>query len=108
MQFVGSAFNDGIGETMLGEFVRTYKPAFPLGWNTRVAVWSYVQYSILSQKPLYVPHMVFIDRWGNIRAEYPGEDPFFQNVPVNVRKQLDSLLGPAAGKAAPAAAPAKK
>jgi hypothetical protein len=59
-----------------------------------------VQYSILSQKPLYVPHMVFIDKGGTIRAEYKGEDPFFQNVPVNVRRELDKLLAgaPAAPK----------
>jgi hypothetical protein len=106
VQVVGSAFNDGIGEKMLNEFIAQFKPAFPLGWNTRVAVWSFVQYSILSQRPLYVPHMVFIDRGGVIRAEYKGEEAFFHAPGPNVRKELDKMLGGAA--AAPAKTEAKK
>jgi hypothetical protein len=39
-----------------------------------------------------VPHMVFIDRRGVIRAEYPGEDPFFKDAAKNVRAELDRLL----------------
>jgi hypothetical protein len=101
VQVVGSAFNDGIGEKMLNEFIAQFKPAFPIGWNTRVAVWSFVQYSILSQKPLYVPHMAFIDRGGVIRAEYKGEEAFFQAPGPNIRKELDKML------AAPHTAPAK-
>jgi thiol-disulfide isomerase/thioredoxin len=109
VQVVTTAFNDGVSEQAVKDFIRMYKPIYPVGWNSRVAVWSFVQYSVLSQKPLYVPHLVFLDRWGNIRAEYPGEDPFHQNEPANIRKQLDSLLGAAAAKPAPAkAAPAKK
>lgn len=99
MQVVESAFNDGVNEAVINEFVRNYKPPFPVGWNTRVAVQSYVQYSILSQKPLYVPHMVFIDRKGTIQAEYPGESAFFQGqAGVNIRKELDKLLTAPVGK----------
>jgi hypothetical protein len=106
VQVVGSAFNDGVSEKMVNEFIAQFKPAFPLGWNTRVAVWAFVQHSILSQKPLYVPHMAFIDRGGVIRAEYKGEEGFFHAAGPNIRKELDKML--AGASAAPAKAEAKK
>ena len=106
MQIVESAFNDGVGEKMVNEFVAQFKPAFPVGWNTRVAVWSFVKYSIISQKPLYVPHMVFIDRNGVIRAEHWGEEDFFRSAAINVRKEFDSIL--AGGHSAPQKSATKK
>jgi hypothetical protein len=57
-----------------------------------VAVRSYLQYSSVDRRPLYVPHLVFLDRTGVIRADYPGEDAFFQNANANIRAQLDKML----------------
>lgn len=97
------AFNDG-ARAGLPEFQQRFDPPFPVGWNTRAAVMSYLQYSLLDQRPLYVPHMVFIDRAGAIRADYPGEDAFFRDANGSIRAELDKLLrggrgaGPARGK----------
>ena len=91
VQILECAFNDDAVQTM-PEFVQRYSPAFPIGFAARAAVMSYLQYSPNDTRPLYVPHMVFIDRTGMIRSDYPGEGPFFQDPDANVRKELDKLL----------------
>jgi hypothetical protein len=96
------AFNDG-ARADLAEFQQRFAPQFPVGWNTRAAVMSYLQYNLLDPRPLYVPHMVFLDRAGAIRADYPGEDVFFRDPNTNIRAELDTLLrggarAPARGK----------
>jgi len=85
------AFNDD-AHAALGGFVERFAPPFPVGWNTRAAVMSYLQYSIMDPRPVYVPHMIFIDRGGIIRADHPGEDVFFKNPEANIRAELEKLL----------------
>jgi hypothetical protein len=97
VQFLECAFNDDAVSTM-PEFLKRFSPAFPVGYSTMVAVRSYLQYSSVDRRPLYVPHLVFLDRTGVIRADYPGEDPFFQNANANIRAQLDKMLKVAAPK----------
>jgi len=97
------AFNEG-AQASLPEFEQRFDPTFPVGWNTRAAVMSYLRYNLLDPRPIYVPHMVFIDRGGAIRADFPGENVFFRDPNTNIRAELDKLLR--AGHAAPA--PAKR
>jgi thiol-disulfide isomerase/thioredoxin len=102
VQVIESAFNDGVTEKAVQEFVLQYHPGFPVGMNDRTSVMAYLQYSILSQKPLYVPHIVFLDKQGVIRGDYAGESPFMQNAAMNIRAEFDKLLaaaGPAGGAA---------
>jgi len=93
------AFNEG-AQAAVAEFQQHFAPAYPFGWSSRAAVMAYLQYNILDPRPLYVPHMVFIDRAGVIRADFPGEDSFFRNPASNIRAELDKLLhgAPAKGK----------
>ena len=91
VQFLECAFNEN-ARNLLPEFIQRFQPPFPVGWNSDAAVHAYLGRSIIDQRPLYVPHMVFLDRRGIIRADYPGEDAFFHNPDVNIRAQLDSLL----------------
>ena len=101
VQFLECAVNDDAVPTM-PEFLKRFSPAFPVGYSTMVAVRSYLQYSSVDRRPLYVPHLVFLDRTGVIRADYPGEDAFFQNANANIRAQLDKMLKVAAPKKSPA------
>ena len=56
--------------------------------------------------PFYFPQVVFIDRAGNVRAQYGGTDAFCQtNEEANLRGMIEKLLGE--GGANKAAAPAK-
>jgi thiol-disulfide isomerase/thioredoxin len=95
VQVLECAFNDEAKQTMAG-FLQQFQPPFPVGWINRAAVMSYLQRSILDTRPLYVPHMVFLDRRGNIRADYPGEGDFFKDPATNIRAELEKLLKAAA------------
>jgi thiol-disulfide isomerase/thioredoxin len=99
VQILECAFNDDAVQTLPG-FLDQFKPPFPAGWSNRAAVMSYLQYTIIDPRPLYVPHLVLIDRAGVIRGDYPGESPFFADAGKNIRTELDKLLKrPAAPKA---------
>ena len=98
VQILESAFNDGVTEKDVTGFVQQYHPGFPVGMNDRASVMSYLQYSLLGG-PLYVPHLIFLDRQGVIRGDFAGESPFMQNAGPNVRAELIKML---AGRAAPA------
>ncbi|MBZ5620743.1 MAG: TlpA family protein disulfide reductase [Acidobacteriia bacterium] len=93
VQFLECAFNQG-ADQLVPQFIQQFQPSFPVGWSTDAAVRTYLQYSVMDTKMFYVPHMVFLDRRGMIRADYPGESGFFQNPDTNIRAQLDSLLKP--------------
>jgi thiol-disulfide isomerase/thioredoxin len=92
VQFLECAFNDAAPQTLAG-FIQTFQPAFPVGRADRGPVTEYLSWSAV--KTLYVPHLVFLDRKGVVRADYPGESDFMKDPEGNVRKQLDELLKPA-------------
>ena len=91
VQVLECAFNDDAKPTM-AEFLKNLQPAFPVGWISRAAAMTYMQRSILDTRPLYVPHMVFLDRSGIVRAEYPGESDFMKDPATNIRAELERLL----------------
>jgi hypothetical protein len=96
VQVLECAFNDDAQQALPG-FLEQFRPAFPAGWSGRAAVMSYLQHSIIDPRPLYVPHMVFLDRLGIIRGDYPGEGAFFKDPDASIRAELEKLLkqGPA-------------
>ena len=91
VQVLECAFNEQAAQT-LPEFIKQFQPPFPVGYAFRAGVLSFLKYSILDTRPVYVPHMVFIDRRGIIRADYAGEDHFFQKPDANIRGELEKLL----------------
>ena len=93
VQVLECAFNDDAKQTM-AQFLQQLQPAFPVGWTSRAAAMAYLQRTILDTRPLYVPHMVFLDRSGIVRAEYPGESDFMKDPATNVRAELEKLLKP--------------
>ena len=107
VQFLECAFNED-AVTALPEFLQRYSPPFPVGWGSTASVMAYLQRTLTDGRPMYVPQMVFLDRAGVIRGEFPGEDLFFQNAPANIRTQLEKMLKPEAPVKAPAKAAAKK
>ena len=91
VQFLECAFN-GDAVAAMPEFLQRFTPPFPVGFATNAAVMAYLQRTAADPRPLFVPHMVFLDRAGVIRAEYPGGDAFFSNANANIRAQLDKML----------------
>ena len=91
VQFLECAFN-GDAVAAMSEFLERFTPPFPVGYSTNGAVMAYLQHTVIDPRPLFVPHMVFLDRGGVIRADYPGGDAFFVNANANIRAQLDKML----------------
>ncbi len=103
VQILECAFNTGAGAAVQG-FIQQFQPTFPIGWADRAAVYTFLQRSVIDARPLYVPHLIVIDRKGLIQGDYAGESPFMTNPIVNLRQQLDKML---AATAAPATKSAK-
>jgi thiol-disulfide isomerase/thioredoxin len=89
LQIVGSFFNDNAAQ-LIPDFVVQFRPAFPVGYATRDQVNEYLQHA--PGKPTYVPELVFIDRNRQIRAQYTGNDAFFNDQEKNIRALVESLL----------------
>jgi thiol-disulfide isomerase/thioredoxin len=91
VQVLECAFNDD-ARRALPDFLQQFHPAFPVGWSNRATVMAYLQYTIIEPRPLYVPHMVFLDRRGVIQGDYPGESDFFRDPNTSIRAELEKLL----------------
>jgi peroxiredoxin len=104
LQTMAVAFNE-MAMMLVPGFISTTGASFPVGYDTRASVFSYLQRPVTLQT--YVPIMVFIDRQGMIRGQYVGDDKFFEDPQKNIRSTLDTLLKepaaaqPPASKAAP-------
>src|SRR5207247_7649286 len=83
------------------DFIKTYKPAFPVGEAAGLNALEYLQWPP-SERPL-VPIMVFNDHKEMIRAQFTGADAklFDDGQEKNIREQAAKLLNEGA-------APAKK
>jgi peroxiredoxin len=94
----------------IGAFIKTYGVNFPLGTAKRDDAFALAQHSVM-QGPFYFPTMLFIDKKGQIRAQYNGTQPFLGpgNEERNIRELVNTLLAePGAPKAAPAAKKSRK
>jgi thiol-disulfide isomerase/thioredoxin len=89
VQFVACAFNDG-AQALLPKFIQEFQPTFPVGFCARQAVLTYLSYPVL--QPLYVPHMVFLDKRGVVRGDYLGESDFMSHPDTRIPAELDQLL----------------
>ena len=102
LQPLGMAINP---DANVPDFIRTYGVNFPVGTGKRDDAYSFLQLSVMA--PFYFPQMVFIDKQGNIRAQYGGTDPFVSSE-TNVRNMIEKLLAEGAAAPKPAASKAKK
>jgi peroxiredoxin len=100
LQPIGVAINP---DANVPDFIRTYGVNFPVGTGKRDDAYTFLQLSVMS--PFYFPQMVFIDKQGNVRAQYGGTDPFVSSE-SNVRNMIEKLLSE--GAASSAAAPKAK
>jgi peroxiredoxin len=100
LQVLASATEDMAAAALPG-FLRQFDPPFPVGINSTAEFINYMQHSPMLQ--LYMPGLVFIDRDGQIRAQYEGRDAFLEEsgVEKNIRAKVEEMLTP------PAAAPKK-
>jgi len=99
VQPIGVAVND-MANMLVSDYVKQFNLDFPVGWSLREPVISFLQHPVMLM--MSFPNLVIIDRQGQIRHQFPGGDPFFQNEEKNLREVLLPLLNePASRKAAP-------
>jgi peroxiredoxin len=107
-QVLASAI-DPMANMKVADFIKSFHPSFPVGFNERDPVLEFLQHPAMFK--LMMPQLVFIDRKGAIRAQYAGDDKFFkdEDQEKNIRDEIDTLLkeGSAAHKKR-AASPATK
>src|ERR1035438_3712181 len=103
VQFVSCVIDEGAKDG-LANFNKNYvRGAFPVGWSTTDSAKEYMR--IPAGKNFYVPMMSFVDRKGNIVAQYDGNTDFMEgDKEKNIRAELDKILGVPAASAAKSAA----
>jgi len=90
------------------DFIRDFKPAFPVGGADRNLAMQFMQHD--PKYIFYNPCVALIDPKGMIRAQFEGGDEIFNgDQAVNLRTRIDPLLKTeeAAEGTRPAAAPKK-
>lgn len=101
-QPIGIAFNP-MSNMLVTDYVKDLGLKFPVGFSERDPVMEFLQHPAMER--MLVPQLVFIDRKGVIRAQYSGDNPFFQDEEKNMRAQIESLLKESQGASK---APARK
>jgi len=76
----------------IAEFQKALKTIFPVGYNTPDEAVKFLGYP--PGVPVLMPVIVFIDRYGTIRAQFDGEDKAMQNQDKNLRLTLDQGMTP--------------
>jgi peroxiredoxin len=100
-QVLGVAINP-MSNMLVPDYVKQFQLTFPVGYDVPETANNFLQIPVMYR--MLMPQVAFIDRNGTIRAQYSGDDPFFQNEDANMRAKIEELLkeSPAAKQAAPA------
>lgn len=98
LEILGMAANASASEN-LGRFAETFGVEFPLGIASRLD-WVRLGAFHINSRPPYVPHLLFVDRAGVIRADYRGENrSFYDDLEARFRAVVEPLLNePSSGK----------
>jgi peroxiredoxin len=112
VQVIESAIDEQASKLVPG-FIQNFSPPFPVGYNNVYQAIDFLQHPAMAVP--HMPMMAFIDRQGNIVAQYEGNSDFLVDTHMeeNFRKQLDGMLKTSSpAKKAPAkrpgASPSKK
>lgn len=90
VEFLGVAVNPSAAQN-LPAFVAQYGVEFPVGLGSSTQWSSFAKFSVT--KRAYVPHILFVNKEGNVVEDHPGEDTaFWQDQGANIAASLDKLL----------------
>lgn len=103
-QALGVATNTEV-PAVVEDFRRQFGIKFPVGFTPREAAHAYLQHPVM--QTMYMPQLVFIDKKGTIRAQYPGGHNFYDDMRQvqNMRDQIEALLKESGMTSAPKPAP---
>jgi peroxiredoxin len=107
LQVLESAIDQG-GEAFVPRFIQQFQPKFPVGFNPFPQAQEFMQHPPM--KTMYMPGVVFIDRQGNIVAQYIGNDPGMADAvqEKTFRTQIEKILGAPASSSASKSGGAKR
>ena len=86
---VAIAFNEN-AERLAPEFAKAYAANFPVGIGTNETMFGFAG---PPTRAFRLPVLLFVDRKQMIRAQFTGEDSFFEDEETNLRKWVEQLLG---------------
>jgi thiol-disulfide isomerase/thioredoxin len=90
-EMLGVATNSAAPQN-LGRFAEVFQVGFPLAVGSRVDWARFGRFPVRGRPP-YVPHLLFVDRGGTIRAEFNGSDrTFYDNLEERFRAVVEPLL----------------
>jgi peroxiredoxin len=99
-EVLGVAINP-MSHMLVPDYIKQFGLTYPIGYDVPETANNFLQIPVMLR--MLMPQLVFIDRSGAIRAQYAGDDPFFQNEDVNMRAKIEELLNEAPASPAPAA-----
>jgi thiol-disulfide isomerase/thioredoxin len=88
LEIVGAAINPNAD---VPGFIKMTGATFPVGTAPRENVLGFLEQSVMRPN-LMMPQLVIVDRKGMVRAQFAGNDPFFQAEEANLRALLDKLI----------------
>lgn len=77
-------------EQNVDAFVTRYRPAYPVGFLNAQQFYQFGNIKP-TEKP-FVPILIFIDKGGMVRQQYPGNHDFFKKLEPNLRQTLDGMI----------------
>jgi len=89
MQSIGVAVNE-MAQMLVEDYTKQFNLDFPVGWSTREPVVQLLQHPVMMK--MSFPNVLIIDRNGQIRHQFPGDDKFFENEEKNLRDLVLPLL----------------
>jgi thiol-disulfide isomerase/thioredoxin len=90
LQVLASAIEPD-AQSHVGLFVRNFSPTFPVGYNTGVEADTLIHPT--GNLPM-MPLLGFFDKQGAMRSQHEGEEPFFNDLEQNLRKEIEALFLP--------------
>ncbi len=89
-QALASAIDD-MGAMLVPDFVKRFQPPFPVGFTPIGDAQAVLQHPAMLR--MMMPQVMFIDRQGVIRAQFAGDDKFFEtDQDKHIREQIETLL----------------
>jgi peroxiredoxin len=89
MQSIGVAVNE-MAQMLVEDYTKQFNLDFPVGFSTREPVIQLLQHPVMMK--MSFPNVLIIDRNGQIRHQFPGDDKFFENEEKNLRDLVLPLL----------------
>jgi peroxiredoxin len=85
-----AAAGDDNAQYQVEPFAKQYKITFPIGYVNKDEMIKLAD--IPTDKRPTAPIFLFIDKRGNVRFQYYGDDPFFKTTDASTRALVDGLL----------------